>query len=128
MSFSSAWVTIGDHSKHSAFFSPAAMKADRKRLKGEKTDLVGQMQQLYATLESREEQLRDFIRNYEQHRKVGAFPPSAFTLPLLFPPTASQIPEHRDTAGSLCLLRALKAAWPALGTEVKVAQPWTRGS
>nr|XP_020729319.1 kazrin isoform X1 [Odocoileus virginianus texanus] len=46
-----------------------AMKADRKRLKGEKTDLVNQMQQLYATLESREEQLRDFIRNYEQHRK-----------------------------------------------------------
>ncbi|KAK2490440.1 hypothetical protein MC885_000414 [Smutsia gigantea] len=45
------------------------MKADRKRLKGEKTDLMSQMQQLYATLESREEQLRDFIRNYEQHRK-----------------------------------------------------------
>lgn len=50
------------------------MKADRKRLKGEKTDLVSQMQQLYATLESREEQLRDFIRNYEQHRKVSASP------------------------------------------------------
>ncbi|KAI1231454.1 hypothetical protein IHE44_0007903 [Lamprotornis superbus] len=50
--------------------SPTAMKADRKRLKGEKTDLVSQMQQLYATLESREEQLRDFIRNYEQHRKI----------------------------------------------------------
>lgn len=48
------------------------MKADRKRLKAEKTDLVSQMQQLYATLESREEQLRDFIRNYEQHRKVSA--------------------------------------------------------
>nr|XP_014351600.1 PREDICTED: kazrin isoform X6 [Latimeria chalumnae] len=46
-----------------------AMKADRKRLKSEKTDLVSQMQQLYATLESREDQLRDFIRNYEQHRK-----------------------------------------------------------
>ncbi|MGH0156882.1 UNVERIFIED_CONTAM: hypothetical protein FKN15_038677 [Acipenser sinensis] len=45
------------------------MKADRKRLKAEKADLVNQMQQLYATLESREEQLRDFIRNYEQHRK-----------------------------------------------------------
>lgn len=55
-----------------AAFSPAAMKADRKRLKAEKTDLVSQMQQLYATLESREEQLRDFIRNYEQHRKVSA--------------------------------------------------------
>lgn len=48
----------------------AAMKSDRKRLKAEKADLVNQMQQLYATLESREEQLRDFIRNYEQHRKV----------------------------------------------------------
>ncbi|XP_028663633.1 kazrin, periplakin interacting protein b isoform X3 [Erpetoichthys calabaricus] len=46
-----------------------AMKADRKRLKIEKAELVNQMQQLYATLESREEQLRDFIRNYEQHRK-----------------------------------------------------------
>ncbi|XP_066500813.1 kazrin-A isoform X2 [Hoplias malabaricus] len=46
-----------------------AMKADRKRLKMEKAELVNQMQQLYATLESREEQLRDFIRNYEQHRK-----------------------------------------------------------
>ncbi|XP_047203338.1 kazrin, periplakin interacting protein b isoform X4 [Girardinichthys multiradiatus] len=46
-----------------------AMKADRKRLKAEKSDLVSQMQQLYATLESREEQLREFIRNYDQHRK-----------------------------------------------------------
>ncbi|NXN19076.1 KAZRN protein, partial [Indicator maculatus] len=54
-----------------------AMKADRKRLKVEKTDLVSQMQQLYATLESREEQLRDFIRNYEQHRKVSVGAPAA---------------------------------------------------
>uniref|UniRef100_A0A3Q2PUZ6 Kazrin, periplakin interacting protein b n=2 Tax=Fundulus heteroclitus TaxID=8078 RepID=A0A3Q2PUZ6_FUNHE len=46
-----------------------AMKADRKRLKAEKSELVSQMQQLYATLESREEQLREFIRNYNQHRK-----------------------------------------------------------
>lgn len=63
------------------------MKADRKRLKGEKTDLVNQMQQLYATLESREEQLRDFIRNYEQHRKVSA-------------PHPTPIPQTPDT-GSL---------------------------
>lgn len=48
----------------------AAMKADRKRLKVEKADIVNQMQQLYTTLESREEQLREFIRNYDQHRKV----------------------------------------------------------
>lgn len=46
------------------------MKADRKRLKVEKADLMSQMQQLYTTLESREEQLREFIRNYDQHRKV----------------------------------------------------------
>ncbi|KAF5908718.1 kazrin-like isoform X1, partial [Clarias magur] len=46
-----------------------AMKCDRTRLKAEKADLVNQMQQLYTTLESREEQLRDFIRNYDQHRK-----------------------------------------------------------
>ncbi|CAG07017.1 unnamed protein product [Tetraodon nigroviridis] len=46
-----------------------AMKADRKRLKVEKADLASQMQQLYTTLESREEQLREFIRNYDQHRK-----------------------------------------------------------
>lgn len=62
------------------------MKADRKRLKGEKTDLVSQMQQLYATLESREEQLRDFIRNYEQHRKVSTQPP-----PLPSPPPTSPL-------------------------------------
>ncbi|XP_060235114.1 kazrin isoform X2 [Meriones unguiculatus] len=60
----SAAATMENH-QHGA----QAMKADRKRLKGEKADLVSQMQQLYATLESREEQLRDFIRNYEQHRK-----------------------------------------------------------
>ncbi|XP_054648268.1 kazrin-like isoform X1 [Dunckerocampus dactyliophorus] len=47
-----------------------AMKSDRKRLKAEKADLVNQMQQVYSTLESREEQLRDFIRNYDQHRKA----------------------------------------------------------
>ncbi|KAF4094065.1 hypothetical protein AMELA_G00008840 [Ameiurus melas] len=46
-----------------------AMKCDRTRLKAEKVDLVNQMQQLYTTLESHEEQLRDFIRNYDQHRK-----------------------------------------------------------
>uniref|UniRef100_A0A2K5CBB5 Kazrin n=1 Tax=Aotus nancymaae TaxID=37293 RepID=A0A2K5CBB5_AOTNA len=77
-----------------------AMKADRKRLKGEKTDLVSQMQQLYATLESREEQLRDFIRNYEQHRKVSA------ALPALPSPPDTQLPPPL-LAGhlhSVCLL------------------------
>ncbi|CAB3376488.1 Hypothetical predicted protein [Cloeon dipterum] len=46
----------------------AAVKADRKRLKAEKYDLLNQMKQLYSTLEDKEKELRDFIRNYEQMR------------------------------------------------------------
>jgi hypothetical protein len=42
------------------------VKADRKRLKAEKYDLLNQMKQLYSTLEDKEKELRDFIRNYEQ--------------------------------------------------------------
>ncbi|KAF0302318.1 Kazrin-A [Amphibalanus amphitrite] len=41
------------------------LKADRKRLKAEKFDLLNQMKQLYQTLEDKERELRDFIRNYE---------------------------------------------------------------
>ncbi|XP_031356312.1 kazrin isoform X2 [Photinus pyralis] len=44
----------------------SALKSDRKRLKAEKFDLLHQMKQLYATLEDKEKELRDFIRNYEQ--------------------------------------------------------------
>ncbi|CAN7937519.1 unnamed protein product, partial [Ixodes hexagonus] len=44
----------------------AALKQDRKRLKAEKFDLLNQMKQLYGTLEDKEQELRDFIRNYEQ--------------------------------------------------------------
>lgn len=78
------------------------MKADRKRLKGEKTDLVSQMQQLYATLESREEQLRDFIRNYEQHRKVGTSPDPC---PPLFCPCSLPFPLRRTRSSSPLLAR-----------------------
>ncbi|GAB6019271.1 hypothetical protein CHUAL_000871 [Chamberlinius hualienensis] len=42
-----------------------ALKADRKRLKAEKFDLLNQMKQLYGTLEDKEKELRDFIRTYE---------------------------------------------------------------
>ncbi|RUS73951.1 hypothetical protein EGW08_018289, partial [Elysia chlorotica] len=45
------------------------MKSDRKRLKGEKLDLLGQIKQLYTTLEEKETELRDFIKNYEQRVK-----------------------------------------------------------
>ncbi|XP_071446482.1 kazrin isoform X8 [Hetaerina americana] len=47
----------------------AALKADRKRLKAEKFDLLNQMKQLYGTLEDKEKELRDFIRNYEQRMR-----------------------------------------------------------
>ena len=46
-----------------------AMKADRKRFKGEKLDLLNQMKQLYSTLEDKESELREFIRTYEQKMK-----------------------------------------------------------
>ena len=46
------------------FFS--ALKIDRKRLKVEKFDVLNQMKQLYATLEDKEKELRDFIRSYEK--------------------------------------------------------------
>jgi hypothetical protein len=46
-----------------------AMKADRKRLKAEKLDLLNQLKQLYGTLEEKEAELRDFIRNYEQRMR-----------------------------------------------------------
>ncbi|XP_044736056.1 kazrin isoform X2 [Chrysoperla carnea] len=47
----------------------ATLKTDRKRLKAEKFDLLNQMKQLYATLEDKEKELRDFIRNYEQRMR-----------------------------------------------------------
>ncbi|KPI94379.1 Kazrin [Papilio xuthus] len=48
-----------------------AVNSDKKRLKAEKFDLLNQMKQLYATLEDKEKELRDFIRNYEQMRSRG---------------------------------------------------------
>lgn len=45
------------------------MKSDRKRLKAEKVELLHQMKQLYTTLEDKETELRDFIRNYEHRVK-----------------------------------------------------------
>ncbi|XP_022244436.1 kazrin-like isoform X2 [Limulus polyphemus] len=47
----------------------ATLKQDRKRLRAEKFDLLNQMKELYGTLEDKENELRDFIRNYEQRMK-----------------------------------------------------------
>ena len=45
------------------------MKADRKRLQAEKLDLLSQLRQLYCTLEDKESEIRDFIRNFEQQMR-----------------------------------------------------------
>ncbi|XP_066255561.1 kazrin isoform X1 [Euwallacea similis] len=42
------------------------LKADKRRLKAEKFDLLNQMKQLFSTLEDKERELRDFIRTYGQ--------------------------------------------------------------
>ncbi|XP_023015542.2 liprin protein kazrin isoform X1 [Leptinotarsa decemlineata] len=45
------------------------LKADKRRLKAEKFDLLNQMKQLYSTLEDKEKELRDFIRSYGQRAR-----------------------------------------------------------
>ncbi|CAH1397536.1 unnamed protein product [Nezara viridula] len=47
----------------------ANLKADRKKMKSEKYDLLNQMKQLYATLDDKEKELRDFIRTFEQRMR-----------------------------------------------------------
>ncbi|BES96847.1 SAM domain (Sterile alpha motif) [Nesidiocoris tenuis] len=47
----------------------SSLKADRKKLKSEKYDLLNQMKQLYATLDDKEKELRDFIRTFEQRMR-----------------------------------------------------------
>ena len=42
-----------------------AVKADKKRLKAEKTDLLQQMKQLYAALQEKEADVKDFVSTYE---------------------------------------------------------------
>ncbi|XP_077998037.1 kazrin-like isoform X2 [Glandiceps talaboti] len=62
-------LTQTEHELARAKEALTAMKNDRKRLKGEKVELLQQMKQLYSTLEAKEEEIRDFIRNYEQKAK-----------------------------------------------------------
>lgn len=69
---------LGECAYHRCDRPVPALKADRKRLKAEKFDLLNQMKQLYGTLEDKEKELRDFIRNYEQVRTVPFF---SFFLP-----------------------------------------------
>ncbi|XP_072379370.1 kazrin isoform X6 [Diabrotica undecimpunctata] len=47
----------------------STLKADKRRLKAEKFDLLNQMKQLYLTLEDKEKELRDFIRSYGQRTR-----------------------------------------------------------
>uniref|UniRef100_T1GHV3 SAM domain-containing protein n=1 Tax=Megaselia scalaris TaxID=36166 RepID=T1GHV3_MEGSC len=44
----------------------AQLKIERKKLKSDKNDLLAQVKQLCSSLQDKEQELRDFIRNYEQ--------------------------------------------------------------
>ena len=46
-------------------------------MKAEKFDVLNQMKQLYATLEDKEKELREFIRAYEKVSLSGSFPCSS---------------------------------------------------
>lgn len=50
-------------------FPSSALKVDRKKLKAEKLELLGQLKQLYSNLEDKEAELRQFIRSYEQRMR-----------------------------------------------------------
>lgn len=50
-----------------------AMRSDRKRLKSEKIELLNQAKELYSTIESKENELRDFLRHYESKTKETSF-------------------------------------------------------
>ncbi|XP_053677270.1 kazrin-A [Anopheles nili] len=43
-----------------------SLKLERKKLRSDKTDLLSQVKQLCASLQDKEAELRNFIRNYEQ--------------------------------------------------------------
>lgn len=45
--------------------SISELKNDRKKLRSEKADLLGHVKQLGQSLQDKEQELRDFIRNYE---------------------------------------------------------------
>ena len=49
------------------------MRSDRKRLKNEKIELLSQAKELYNTIESKENELRDFLRHYESKTKETSF-------------------------------------------------------
>ncbi|XP_066296837.1 kazrin-like isoform X8 [Branchiostoma lanceolatum] len=76
-------LTQTEHELARAKEALAAMKADRKRLKAEKVDLLNQMKQLYGTLEDKEDELREFIRNYEMRMRQNSPLPSHSTLPII---------------------------------------------
>lgn len=44
----------------------AQLRLERKKLKSDKNDLLAQVKQLCSSLQDKEQELRDFIRNYEQ--------------------------------------------------------------
>jgi len=52
------------------FVHISALKSDRDRLKVDKAELLGQIQETQKTIDDKEEQLREFIRDFNQQMKV----------------------------------------------------------
>ena len=50
----------------------AALKTDRDRLKLDKAELLSQIQETQKTIDDKEEQLREFIRDFNQQMKVSS--------------------------------------------------------
>lgn len=48
------------------------LKIERKRLKCEKVDLLNQTKELYKTIEAKENEIRDFLRHYENKTRETA--------------------------------------------------------
>lgn len=55
-----------EHELKSARNQIAQLRLERKKLKSDKNDLLAQVKQLCSSLQDKEQELRDFIRNYEQ--------------------------------------------------------------
>ena len=54
------------------FYLFLALESDRTRLKADKRELLHQIEETQKTIDDKEEQLREFLREFESQKKVPA--------------------------------------------------------
>ena len=86
--------------------SISALKANQKTLKAEKLDLLGQMRQLYGTLEDKEAELGNFIQNFEKRIQESNETVVKVRETSLLISSRSFVPDH-FIAVSICVICAL---------------------